>query len=129
MGESLDLASREVPVTACFVQLATSARNGICVESMRPATCSLWASYRRSRGSSTRSPPHPQIHFSGGGITDGIPYFLQDQRPGGFLGRAVPLRYPELGLPQRVMDWNNDHYLQYLTRRGTDSVGDLIPRG
>jgi HipA-like C-terminal domain len=70
--------------------------------------------------------PSSQFHFSWGGVTDGIPYFLQDQRPGGFLGRAVPLRYPELGLPQRVIDWNDDHYLQYLTRRGADSVGDLI---
>src|SRR6187399_1118665 len=38
-------------------------------------------------------------------VTHGIPYFLQDQRPGGFLGRAVPRRFPELGLPQRVIDW------------------------
>jgi len=67
-----------------------------------------------------------RIHFAWGGITKGIPYFLQDQRPGGFLGRAVPRRYPELGLPQRVIDWNDDHYLQYLTRRGADTVGDLI---
>ncbi len=65
-------------------------------------------------------------HFAWGGVTQGIPYFLQDQRPGGFLGRAVPRRYPELGLPQRVIDWNDDHYLQYLTQRGSDTVGDLI---
>jgi HipA-like C-terminal domain len=71
------------------------------------------------------SPP-TRIHFAWGGVTEGIPYFLQDQRPGGFLGRAVPLRYRELGLPQRVIDWNDDHYLQYLTRRGAATVGDLI---
>jgi hypothetical protein len=45
----------------------------------------------------------------------GLPYFLHDQRRGGFLGRAVPLRYPELQLPQRVTDWTNDHCLRYLT--------------
>ncbi len=61
-----------------------------------------------------------------GEVTDGIPYFLQDQRPGGFLGRAVPHRFPELGLPQRVIDWTDDHYLQYLSQRGADAVGDLI---
>lgn len=59
-------------------------------------------------------------------VTDGLPYFLQDQRPGGFLGRAVPHRFPELGLPQRVIDWTDEHYLQYLTQRGADAVGDLI---
>ena len=59
-------------------------------------------------------------------VTHGIPYFLQDQRPGGFLGRAVPRRFPELGLPQRVIDWTDDQYLQYLTQRSADAVGDLI---
>jgi hypothetical protein len=70
--------------------------------------------------------PSTRVHLALGGVTDGIPYFLQDQRPGGFLGRALPPQYPELGLPQRVIDWNDDHYLQYLTRRGADTVGDLI---
>ena len=70
--------------------------------------------------------PAAGSHFAWAGVTDGLPYFLQDQRPGGFLGRAVPQRYPELGLPQRVIDWNDDHYLQYLTQRGADTVGDLI---
>lgn len=64
--------------------------------------------------------------FAWGGLTAGLPYFLQDHRPAGFLGRAVPQRYPELGLPQRVVDWSDDHVLRYLTRRGTDPVGDLI---
>lgn len=64
--------------------------------------------------------------FAWTGISEGIPYFLQDQRPGGFLGRAVPAKYPELGLPQRVIDWNDDHYLRYLTQRGSDTLGDLI---
>jgi hypothetical protein len=68
--------------------------------------------------------PNTAVDISG--ITQGIPYFLQDQRPAGFLGRAVPQRYPELGLPQRVIDWTDDHYLRYLTRRGGDTLGDLI---
>ena len=59
-------------------------------------------------------------------LTEGLPYYLQDQRPAGFLGRAVPRRYPELALPQRVVDWNDDHYLRYLTQRGSDTVGDLV---
>jgi hypothetical protein len=64
--------------------------------------------------------------FAWGGLTDGLPYYLQDQRPAGFLGRAVPRRYPELALPQRVVDWNEDHYLRYLTQRGSDTVGNLV---
>jgi len=64
--------------------------------------------------------------FALAGLGTGLPYFLQDQRPGGFLGRAVPLRYPDLKLPQRVTDWTDDHYLRYLTSRGGDAVSDLI---
>lgn len=64
--------------------------------------------------------------FTYKGFTTGIPYWLQDQRPGGFLGRAVPSRYPELQLPDRVIDWTDDHYLRYLTQRGSDVVSDLI---
>lgn len=64
--------------------------------------------------------------FHWDGLTHGLPYYLQDQRPAGFLGRAVPQRYPELALPQRVIDWNDDHYLRYLTQRGADTVGDLV---
>lgn len=81
--------------------------------------------YALAAGEYWFSPPSG-IHFAWGGVTEGIPYFLQDQHPGGFLGRAVPHRYPELGLPQRVVDWTDDHYLQYLTQRGADTVGDLI---
>jgi DNA-binding transcriptional ArsR family regulator len=64
--------------------------------------------------------------FAYKGFTTGIPYWLQDQRPGGFLGRAVAARYPELHLPDRVLDWTGDHYLLYLTQRGSDVVSDLI---
>jgi hypothetical protein len=64
--------------------------------------------------------------FALGGLTSGLPYFLQDQRPGGFLGRAIPRRYQAIDLPQRVVDWTDDHYLRYLTLHGSDAVGDLI---
>jgi hypothetical protein len=64
--------------------------------------------------------------FAPSALTHGLPYFLQDQRPGGFLGRAVPQRYPELNLPQRVIDWTDDHYLRYFTRHGGEAVSNLI---
>jgi len=72
--------------------------------------------------------PFPGVarEFAWAGLCDGLPYFLQDQRPGGFLGRAVPARFPELGLPERIQDWSDDHYLRYLTQRGDDLVSDLV---
>jgi hypothetical protein len=59
-------------------------------------------------------------------LHDGLPYYLQDQRPAGFLGRNVPRRHPQLQLPQRVADWTDAHYLRYLTQEGWDAVGDLV---
>lgn len=60
------------------------------------------------------------------GLSDGLPYFLQDARPAGFMGRTVPRAYPELRLPDRVMDWTDDHFITYLTQRGSETLGDLI---
>jgi DNA-binding Lrp family transcriptional regulator len=59
-------------------------------------------------------------------LYEGLPYFLQDQRPAGFMGRNVPQRFPELQLPQRVVDWTDVHYLRYFTEQGWDAVSDLI---
>jgi hypothetical protein len=59
-------------------------------------------------------------------IYKGIPYFLQDARPGGFLGRAVPGVFPELNLPARVVDWTDGHVLVYLTQRAPDTTGALV---
>jgi hypothetical protein len=57
---------------------------------------------------------------------EGIPYFLQDARPEGFLGRTVPGAFPDLNLPSRVADWTDEHLLVYLTQRAPDMSGALI---
>ena len=59
-------------------------------------------------------------------VSDGLPFFLQDLWPQGFIGRTVPKRFPELGLPQRIADWNDSHVLRYLTQRGEDPIGNLF---
>jgi hypothetical protein len=60
------------------------------------------------------------------GLSDGLPFFLQDMIPQGFVGRTVPRRFPELGLPERITDWNDDHVLAYLCQRGEDCIGNLM---
>ncbi|MBS0419866.1 MAG: type II toxin-antitoxin system HipA family toxin YjjJ [Proteobacteria bacterium] len=72
-------------------------------------------SYRVSAGPARMQP-----------LVEGIPYFLQDGRPAGFLGRAIPRVFPELNLPDRVVDWNDEHALVYLARRAPDMPGALI---
>lgn len=59
-------------------------------------------------------------------LSDGLPYFIQDLRPEGFIGRAIPKRFPELELPQKIADWSDAHALTYLIRRGEDCVGNLF---
>ncbi len=60
------------------------------------------------------------------GLFEGLPYYLHDARPAGFLGRALPRAFPELALPPRVADWTDEHFLTYCVQRGTDTTGDLI---
>src|ERR1700688_1617007 len=59
-------------------------------------------------------------------LSDGLPFFLQDLWPQGFIGRTVSKRFPELGLPERITAWNDSHALMYLPRRGEDCVGNLV---
>lgn len=55
-----------------------------------------------------------------------LPWFITDMRPQGFLGRLFPLRYEDLSLPDRIVDWNEDHTLYALARRGEDLAGNLL---
>lgn len=55
-----------------------------------------------------------------------LPYFMEDLRPGGFLGRMIPKRYPDLGGPEDIRYWNSDHCLKYFTRYGWDLIGNLV---
>ncbi len=64
---------------------------------------------------------------SGGGQSfPGLPPFVEDMRPQGYIGRGFPARYPELNLPGRIRDGSDDHHLIALATRGEDCVGNLI---
>jgi hypothetical protein len=56
----------------------------------------------------------------------GLPLFAWDMSPQGYIGRNFSAIYPELELPPRISEWNDDHRLIALARRGEDCVGDLI---
>ena len=60
------------------------------------------------------------------GFCEGLPFFLTDLRPQGFLGRATARRLPTtLGLPVDPRDWNDDQTLFYLREQGDDLPGNL----
>jgi hypothetical protein len=54
------------------------------------------------------------------------PYFLNELRPSGFLGRLVPEQHPELGAPSDVRSWSGTHVLRYAARFGWNLPGALI---
>ncbi|KAF1019265.1 MAG: Toxin YjjJ [Paracidovorax wautersii] len=66
---------------------------------------------------------------TGGGTlhSDGLPWWLYDMRPQGYLGRAYALRHGgQQGLPPRLADWSDTHALRALMAHGHDLVGNLL---
>lgn len=60
------------------------------------------------------------------GFYPGMPWFLDDLRPSGFLGRLVPAHHPDLGFPRDVRDWSVDQAVVWLASHGSDLVGNLV---
>lgn len=63
---------------------------------------------------------------SGPGRFDGLPPFVHEMAPAGYLGRRFARRHHDLRLPDRLQDWSDRHRLIAVARRGEDCVGDLI---
>lgn len=57
---------------------------------------------------------------------DGLPWFLCDMRPQGFMGRHFAHRHPDLHLPTDPRHWSDDDVLRALALRGEDLPGNLI---
>ena len=56
----------------------------------------------------------------------GLPYFLHDMRPAGFLGRLVPSMHPDLHAASDILLWSDDDCLRYFARYGWDLPGSLL---
>lgn len=59
-------------------------------------------------------------------LFQGLPFFLSDLRPQGFLGRMEPLKNRDLELPENILLWTDEQVLKYLARRGEHVAGNLI---
>lgn len=59
-------------------------------------------------------------------LHDALPWFLQDMRPQGFMGRTFALAHPELHLPGDLRHWSDDDVLKALVQAGDDLPGNLI---
>jgi hypothetical protein len=68
-----------------------------------------------------------QLHEARSDVHPGLPWFLQDMRPQGFLGRSFArLHGPLLGLPVDPNRWSDDQALLALANIGYDIPGNLI---
>lgn len=59
-------------------------------------------------------------------LHDGLPWFLNDMRPQGFMGRSFVQDHPELKLPGDLRHWSDDDVLKALVQAGDDLPGNLI---
>jgi HipA-like C-terminal domain len=57
---------------------------------------------------------------------DSLPWFLDDMRPQGFMGRSFAHDHPELQLNNDPRLWNDDDVLRALTLFGDDLLGNII---
>lgn len=59
--------------------------------------------------------------------SDGLPWWLNDMRPQGYLGRAWVQQHGDaLDLPPRLADWQDGHILRALMQAGDDLSGNLL---
>lgn len=59
-------------------------------------------------------------------VFDGLPWFLDDMRPQGFLGRLFAREAAALGVPADPREWTDDDVLVALSQNGADCVGNLL---
>jgi hypothetical protein len=61
------------------------------------------------------------------GLFPGLPWFLDDQRPQGFLGRTFARRVAaDIGASEDLTRWRSDDVVLALLRHGDDQPGDLV---
>lgn len=59
-------------------------------------------------------------------LFEGVPYFLRDLRPQGFIGRMEPVKNRDLDLPADILLWTDEQVFKYISRRSEHAPGDLI---
>lgn len=59
-------------------------------------------------------------------LHEGLPWFLNDMRPQGFMGRTFAHGHPELQLPGDLRHWSDDHTLKAMVQAGDDLPGNLV---
>ncbi len=68
-----------------------------------------------------------QLHAASSDVHSGLPWFLQDMRPQGFIGRCYARFHgPMLGLPTDPTRWSDDQAILALADVGFNTPGNLL---
>ncbi len=60
-------------------------------------------------------------------FSEGIPWWLLDMRPQGYMGRAYAARHAQaLGLPTNIREWSDSQSIRALIAHGHDATGNLL---
>ena len=147
LGISRATLSRQVARAGDQVQRYGAARATVYATRRQIANASAWPLYRIGadaqveilgsleaigRGQFALRPQHalpalmPAPQFAAGIFPD-LPWFLDDLRPQGFLGRHFAHRLATvLNVPSDLTRWNGDHVITALVHAGEDLTGDLV---
>lgn len=92
----------------------------------------LWGVLRPLEGGgfylqATPVAPGVVLGRKGDGLYEGLPYFLDDMRPQGFIGRQIAreLHAQSEQFPPDPRDWSPEHIGRYLVANGDDLPGNL----
>ncbi len=84
----------------------------------------------RELGTLIPARPDGFVMVQADGVTrhsDGLPWWLFDMRPQGYLGRAYASTYAAaLGLPENPEHWSDTEVVKALTAHGHDAIGNLL---
>jgi len=84
------------------------------------APAGFWHAYNERTPAYIREPAED-------GLSEGLPYYVADMRPQGFLGRAIArAQQGFMSLPLNPESWSDDDILTYLALRGADCPGALV---
>jgi len=94
--------------------------NSVCIAVVRPLTHGGYFVEQRT------GMPSVLLGDQEDGVFDDLPFFLDDLRPQGFLGRQIAQALSEAsGFPSDPRSWTADHVGSYLVANGDDLSGNL----
>lgn len=115
--------SREVPGAGSEFPLywVGAGAGPSCVGVLRALQMGQWHLAQDDPWETLRGTQFPQ------GVYPGLPWFLDDLRPQGFLGRNFARRYgPAMGFPTDPRDWTDDQTVAAILRHGEDMPGAFV---